>query len=117
MSAGVDVDEEKAILSRLLGSGLSTEGIAAALQGLLTMIRAELAALPAQDDTVWMPAKSLAKRYDCDEKYIHTLIRQANARKPIRVWMPVSEEGKPGKTRYNVRDMDEVFLVEKKHEL
>ena len=117
MSAGVDVDAEKNALARLLGNGLSTDGLAAALQGLLTMIRAELSALPARDDTAWMPAKSLAKRYDCDEKYIHTLIRQANARKPIRKWVPVSEVGNKGIPRYNVQDMDEAFLVTKSTEL
>ena len=117
MSTDVDVDAEKAILSRLLGSGLSTDGLAAALQGLLTMIRAELSALPARDDTAWMQAKSLAKRYDCNEKYIHTLIRQANAHKPIRIWVPVTEAGNKGKTRYNVQDMDEAFLVAKSTEL
>lgn len=111
------MDEEKAILSRLLGSGLSTDGLAAALQGLLTMVRAELAALPARDDAAWMQAKSLAKRYDCDEKYIHTLIRQANARKAIRKWVPVNENGNNGRTRYNVQDMDEAFLVAKSTEL
>lgn len=117
MSADVDVDEEKAIISRLLGSGLSTDGLAAGLQWVVATMRAELSALPAREDTEYMPAKSLAKRYDCNEKYIHTFIRQANARKPIRVWMPVSEEGKKGTPRYNVRDMDEAFLVAKSTEL
>lgn len=112
MSADVDVDEEKAILSRLLGSGLSTDGLAAGLQWVLAMVRKEIAERPCADgECPYLPLGKLRKRFGYSNERMNSYLRRMKAENKVRIIQPTDENGKKGDCRYHVGDVESWMLI------
>lgn len=115
MSAGVDVDEEKATLSRLLGVGASPvatpEMLVAGLQWVITMIRAKIDASPIVGRAAWMTAAQLEKHFAVGHSQMQAFTDAAKTDKRVRKWIPETVAGVKGNVRYNVADFEARFLV------
>ena len=112
MSRSVDVDEEKAILSRLLGSGLSTDGLAAGLQWVLAMVRKELAERPGADgECCYLPLGKLRQHFGYSKERMNSYLRRMRAENKVRIIQPTDENGKKGDCRYHVGDVESCMLL------
>ena len=109
MSADADVDTEKAILSRLLGSGLSTDGLAAGLQWVLTMVRKELAARPGVAKQEWVRVSDIQRIYGVCRSQASMWAKRLRELGKVRVQNPISGAKGKGDTFYYLPDIELAF--------
>lgn len=110
MSADVDVDEEKAILSRLLGSGLSTDGLAAGLQWVLAMVRKELAERPGTGGQEWGRVQDVMRIYGVSRSQANAWLDRLRELGKVRVGNPISGTKGKGDTLYYLPDIEAAFM-------
>ena len=116
MSTGVDVDKEKAILSRLLGAGTSPvstpEMLAAGLQWVLTMVRKELTECPgAGGECHYLTFSKLRQRFGYSKERMSSYLRRMRAENKVRIIQPTDKNGKTGDCRYHVGDVESWMLI------
>lgn len=109
MSADVDVEAEKAILSRLLGSGLSTDGLAAGLQWVLAMMRKELAERPGVAGQEWVRVQDVQRIYGVSRSQADAWVKRLRELGKVRIQNPISGAKGKGDTFYYLPDIKDAF--------
>ena len=114
MSAGVDVDGEKAILSRLLGAGASPvstpEMLAAGLQWVLMMVRKELAERPGTGGQEWGRVADVMRIYGVARSQANVWLARLRELGKVRVCNPISGAKGKGDTLYYLPDIEAAFM-------
>ena len=113
MSRSVDVDEEKAILYRLLGVGESPvatpEMLAAGLQWTLSMMRKELAERPGVAGQEWGRVQDVQRIYGVSRSQAGTWVKRLRELGKVRIQNPISGVKGKGDTFYYLPDIKDAF--------
>lgn len=96
-------------IRRLLGDGLSADGLAAALSCLYQKLKQDMADRPAPVGQVWAKAEDVATMYGLGSKQVHQWLNKARASGKVRVQRP---SGGSRGVYYNIADLYNLWEVE-----
>lgn len=117
MSAYHDVDAEQELLKKLLGVGTlqvaTPEALAAGLYWVLSMLRAKMDGSASCGRAEWMTPAQLEKHFGIGHSQMSAYVQAAKIDERVRKWVPETMEGVKGTTRFNVSDMEALYLVQR----
>lgn len=96
-------------IRRLLGDGLSADGLAAALDCHLQKVRSIVENRPAPIGRVWATAGEVASMYGLKSKQIFDWLNKAKESGKVRTQLP---SGGAKGLYYNIADLDALWKVE-----